>query len=230
MTFLAFLQNPIFVGVWYGFGLLAAMWVVYDEFVVNTNVMPALKVGWPIIVTFFSVLGLALYLTTCRPPGITPLSGREAKAAHHAYVSATWKRVTGAVIHCVGGDGLGVMTAMVLARHWGLSFWAEFWFEYAVGFGFGWFVFQYPSMRKMGHSPLTSLRRGGRAEFFSMLTVMLGMGLVMRFVTPAVVGHKPVASEAAFWGFGALGLFVGAVCTYPMNWWMVSKGWKHGMG
>ena len=230
MHFLSFLQNPAFVAPWYAFGLLAAVWIVRDELVANTNVMPVLKVGWPIIVTFFSVLGLALYFASCRPPGIGSLGGDDAERAHHDYVSATWRRVTGSVIHCVGGDGLGVMTAMVLARYWELSFWNEFWFEYAVGFGFGWFVFQYPAMRKMGHEPLESLLKGGRAEFFSMITVMLGMGLVMRYVTPAVVGHRPDAAEAAFWGFGALGLLVGAVFTYPMNWWLVAKGWKHGMG
>ena len=70
----------------------------------------------------------------------------------------------------------------------------------------------------------------GRAEFFSMITVMVGMGLVMRFVTPAAVGHRPDPWEWAFWSFGALGLLVGAVCTYPMNWWLVRRGWKHGMG
>ncbi|EPR43629.1 protein of unknown function DUF4396 [Desulfovibrio sp. X2] len=230
MSHLAFLANPAFVIVWYGFGLLAAVWVTYDVLRVNTHVMPALKAGWPIIVTFFSIIGLGLYLASCRPPGIASLRGEEADEIHHAYVSVTWKRVTGSVIHCVGGDGLGVVTAMVVARLAGFSFWHEFWFEYAVGFVFGWFVFQYLSMRKMGHPPLESLWKGGRAEFFSMLTVMLGMGLVMRFVTPTVVGHRPLPDEAAFWGFASLGLFVGAIVTYPMNWWMVAVGWKHGMG
>jgi hypothetical protein len=62
-----------------------------------------------------------------------------------------------------------------------------------------------------------------------MATVMLGMGLVMRFVTPAVVGHPPRPDTAAFWGFGALGLLVGFIFTYPMNWLLVKIGWKHGM-
>lgn len=63
-----------------------------------------------------------------------------------------------------------------------------------------------------------------------MITVMAGMGLVMRFVTPSVVGHRPLPSEAAFWGFAALGLLAGAILTYPMNWLLVVIGWKHGMG
>ena len=59
---------------------------------------------------------------------------------------------------------------------------------------------------------------------------MLGMGLVMHYVTPAVAGHPPPdPTSAAFWGFGSLGLFVGMICTYPMNAWLVRIGWKHGM-
>jgi hypothetical protein len=154
----------------------------------------------------------------------------QARRAHHVFVSDTWKRVVGSDIHCVGGDGLGIMTAMVITRLLGFSFWAEFWMEYAVGFLFGWLLFQAPAMRHMGDSWPVALWKGGRAEFFSMMTVMLGMGLVMRFVTPCVVGHPPKPDTAAFWGFGALGLLVGFVFTYPMNWWLVRIGWKHGMG
>ena len=111
----------------------------------------------------------------------------------------------------------------------GLSFWSEFWFEYAVGFALGWFIFQYESMRGMTASPLMALWMGGRVEFFSMMTVMAGMGVVMAYVTPQVVGQQPSPSTAAFWGFGALGLLAGYVATYPMNYWLVKIQWKHGM-
>lgn len=229
MSFLQFLTQPSFVIPWYGFGILAGAWVLYDTLTTNRNVMPALKAGWPIIIVFFSVIGLALYFWSCRPPGIGTEHGEAAKRRHHDYVSAEWKKVVGSVIHCVGGDGFGIISAMVVTRALGVPFWTEFWIEYAVGFGFGWFIFQYIAMRKMGDSPAQALWHGGRAEFFSMITVMLGMGSVMRFVTPMVVGHPPSPDTAAFWGFAALGLFVGAALTYPVNLWMVRIGWKHGM-
>lgn len=223
------LSVHMFVILWYGFGIVAAGWVLYDSLVVNRYVMPALKVGWPIVVIFFSVIGLLLYLWTCRPRGIGSKHGRAAKQMHSSFVSDEWKQIIGSVIHCVSGDGLGIMSAMVITRWLRMPFWSEFWIEYVVGFAFGWFLFQYGAMRQMGNPPLLALWKGGRAEFFSMITVMLGMGLVMRFVTPNVVGAPPPPNSAAFWGFGALGLMVGAVLTYPMNWWMVRIGWKHGM-
>ncbi|MGV8892355.1 MAG: DUF4396 domain-containing protein [Burkholderiaceae bacterium] len=231
--FFQFLAQPAFVIPWYVFGAVAGIWVLYDTFTANRDVGPALKAAWPIIMLFFSVIGVALYIASCRPRHIGSIREREgdeaAKRVHHEFVTHTWKKVVGSDIHCVGGDGLGIMSAMVITRVFGFSFWPEFWTEYVVGFAFGWFVFQIPAMRHMGHSWLAAIWKGGRAEFFSMMTVMVGMGLVMIFVTPGIVASPPNPGTAAFWGIGALGLMAGFIITYPMNWWLVKIGWKHGM-
>jgi len=228
-----FLTEPAFVLSWYGFGAVAAIWVLYDTLALNRHVTPVLKGAWPIIVLFFSVVALALYFWTCRPPKIGSIQARSgderAQEVHYRYVDKTWKKVVGSDIHCVGGDGLGIMSAMVVTRLLEFSFWPEFATEYLVGFLFGWIAFQAPAMHQMGETWPASFGKGGRAEFISMMTVMLGMGLIMRFVTLTVVGHPPKPDTAAFWGFAALGLMVGFVFTYPMNWWLVKIGWKHGM-
>ena len=210
---LSFLAAPAFVLPWYGIGVGGALWVLYDEYRVHTTLPAAIKWAFPLIVLFFSVLGLALYLWTARP----------------SHRSSMFSKVTGSVIHCVGGDGLGIVTAMVIARLAGFGFWQEYWFEYLAGFLFGWFIFQYKAMRAMAPSAGRALWMGGRAEFFSMMTVMAGMGLVMGAVTPLVVGEQPTPDTFGFWGFAALGLFVGFLVTYPMNYWLVKIGWKHGM-
>ena len=146
------------------------------------------------------------------------------------YSQPRWRKVVASAAHCVGGDGLGIMTGMVAARLWGFSFWQEFWFEYAIGYLLGWFLFQTWAMKRHGNGLLAAIWKGGRAEFFSMITVMTGMGLVMYWVTPAVVGEQPSPDTYAFWTFGALGLLAGFILTYPMNYWLVSIGWKHGQG
>lgn len=229
LSFLAFLAEPWFILLWYALGIAGAIWVLYDSYIVNTKVNTALKWAWPIIIFFFSIIGIALYLWTCRPAGIGSIEGEAEKERHHEKVATPFRKVTGSVIHCVGGDGLGIMTAMIIARLLNMGFWLEFWFEYAVGFAFGWFIFQYKAMIGMANGPLSALWMGGRAEFYSMITVMAGMGAVMGFVTPLTVGEQPKPTTYAFWGFGALGLFVGFILTYPMNWVLVKMGWKHGM-
>jgi hypothetical protein len=231
MQLLSFLAEPAFVIPWYLFGMAATAWVWRDLRHANTPLKTAIKWAWPIVVLFFSVIGLALYFATARAPGVADASSQdEKKRRHEAFERSMVRRVNGAVIHCVAGDGLGIMTAMVIARLVEMSFWQEFWFEYAVGFAFGWFIFQFKSMTMMTDSKTKALAMAFRAEFFSMLTVMGGMGAVMAFVTPAVVGMQPKPTTAAFWGFGMLGLLVGYLFTFPMNWMIVKIGWKHGMG
>ena len=230
-SLLAFLADPAFVTLWYAVGIAGAIWVGYDLAHTTTPLKTAMKWAWPIIVLFFSVIGLALYFGTARAPGVAEASSDDVKKRRHdRFERNMFRRVNGAVIHCVAGDGLGIMTAMVIARLLGLTFWQEFWFEYVVGFAFGLFIFQYKSMRMMTDSPAQALWMGFRAEFFSMLTVMGGMGAVMTYVTPMVVGAQPQPLTFAFWGFGMLGLLVGYVFTFPMNWMLVKIGWKHGMG
>jgi uncharacterized protein DUF4396 len=230
LDFLAFLAEPGFVIAWYAAGIVGALWVVYDEYAINEPVPKALKWAWPIIVVFFSIIGVLLYLWCCRPPGIDRLPGPQRERAFRQYASPTPKKVIGSAAHCVGGDGLGIVTAMVLARIWSMAFWQEFWFEYVAGFLFGWFIFQYKAMRMMTDGALRALWLAGRAEFFSMMTVMAGMGAVavMAAVTPLVVGQQPAPNTAALWGVAALGLLVGFVVTYPMNLMLVRVGWKHG--
>ena len=93
----------------------------------------------------------------------------------------------------------------------------------------GWFIFQYTAMKKMTDSKHRAFWMAGRAEFFSMIPLMFAMGFIMKYITPEIAGQSPNPDTFAFWGFGALGLFAGTIFTYPMNWWLVSIGWKHGM-
>lgn len=230
-TALDFLARPWFVIPWYAVGIVGAVFVGVDLATKNTPLKSAMKWAWPIVVVFFSVIGLALYFLTARPPGIGAIHDPEQKQqALDRYEQSMVRRVNGAVIHCIAGDGLGIMTGMVIARAIRFSFWEEFWFEYAVGFLFGWLIFQLKSMTMMTESKPKALAMAFRAEFFSMLTVMAGMGAVMAYVTPMAVTAQPRPLTYAFWGFGALGLVVGYLFTFPMNWMMIKEGWKHGMG
>ena len=125
-TALDFLAKPWFVIPWYAVGIAGAVVVGYDLARVNTPLKTAMKWAWPIIVVFFSVLGVALYMLSARAPGIDKLDEDGKQRAHDRYERDMFRRVNGAVIHCIAGDGLGVMTGMVIARAIRFSFWEEF--------------------------------------------------------------------------------------------------------
>lgn len=58
--------------------------------------------------------------------------------------------------------------------------------------------------------------------------LMAGMLPTMRFLMPRVVGgEEPLAG--GFWFVVSMALIVGFVLAYPVNWWLVARGLKHGM-
>ncbi len=109
------------------------------------------------------------------------------------------------------------------------SAWTDLGFEYALGFGFGWAFSQAFAMRDMaGGSYLRSLKLTFLPEFLSMNLLMAGMvaaaKLLMRSFTES---DDPTRPE--FWFVMSMALIVGFVLAYPMNWWLVANGLKHGM-
>ena len=63
------------------------------------------------------IIGLAFYLTTSRPPDNSDVDDDHKRArVFNEHGENTFRKATASVIHCVGGDGLGVITAMIVAR------------------------------------------------------------------------------------------------------------------
>jgi hypothetical protein len=216
--FLFFLREPWFVLPWYGMGVFGLLFVLHDMRTSNAAIARPLKWAWPIAVFFSSFVGLALYFATSRPWGM-------GKAAFHEQPT-TGRRVGLAAVLSVAGSGLGIMTAMVIARAAGMSVWQEFWFEYVVGFAVGWLILQRPAAAGATGDLTRRLASSFGAEFFSMLTIMGGFGLVMDYLAPMVGTLQAEPLTYAFWGFGALGLMVGYLLTFPMSWLLLELGWQ----
>jgi hypothetical protein len=110
-----------------------------------------------------------------------------------------------------------------------LPAWADLSLEYILGFGFGWTIFQSLAMREMaGGNYLRSLRQTFLPEFLSMNVLMVGMVIAMRFLRPRIKGSADPPAEG-FWFVMSMALIAGVILAYPINWWRVAKGLKHGM-
>jgi hypothetical protein len=73
-----------------------------------------------------------------------------------------------------------------------------------------------------------ALRRTFIPELLSMNLLMTGMVPT----TTALGRHVDLAHDPAharFWFVMSMGLFVGFIVAYPMNWWLVANHLKHGM-
>jgi hypothetical protein len=132
-------------------------------------------------------------------------------------------------MHCVAGDGVGILAGAIIGWLFVLPAPAEIALEYALGFGFGWAIFQALFMRDMaGGSFLQSMRQTFMPELLSMNCLMGGMVPMAAFAR----GRLPEARNAMspeFWFVMSMALLLGFCIAYPMNWWLVTRHLKHGM-
>src|SRR5215471_5576618 len=202
---------------WFVLTAAVVLFVAVD--IRNTPESPGLKWGFVLLTAYTGVVGGFLYVLGCREP----LPG-----LHERYVAARWRQVLGSTMHCVAGDGVGILAGAIVSSFLGLTGLAEILVEYILGFAFGWTIFQALFMRDMAGG---SYRRALRSTFISEL---LSMNLLMAGMVPMVMALKSFITAAAhptapsFWFVMSMGLLVGFIVAYPMNWWLVANHLKHG--
>ena len=202
---------------WFILAGLATLFVAID--IRKTPTSPVMKWAFVLISAYTGVIGAFLYVLGCREP----LPGM-----HEQYVASRWRQTLGSTMHCVAGDGLGILVGAVIGATVHLSRLWEISLEYALGFGFGWTIFQALFMKRMGGTYAKSLAGTFVAELVSMNVVMAAMVPVKAFSMSHEPGsHNPLSP--AFWFIMSMSLLAGLIATYPANWWLVKNHLKHGM-
>ena len=126
-----------------------------------------LKWGFVLLTAYTGPIGAFLYVLGCREP----LPG-----LHEQYVAVRWRQALGSTMHCVAGDGLGILIGAVIGSELRMSPPEHLALEYVLGFGVGWTIFQALFMRDMaGGSYSRALRQTFIPEFLSMNALMAGM-------------------------------------------------------
>jgi len=204
--------------VWFLLTLGAVVFVIWDQ-AVNTPSVGIMKVAWVLVILYTGPIGLFIYLLACRQP----LAG-----SHDAFIAAHWKQTIGSMGHCIAGDATGIIVSAVIVYGFMLPNGIDLIVEYVSAFIVGLLVFQALFMKSMFGSYWVAVRKTFFAETVSMNTVMVGMFptmLILMHVTPD--GDNPW--QPAFWGIMSMATLVGSVTAYPINSWLVAKGYKHGM-
>jgi hypothetical protein len=203
---------------WFALTALSMAFVAMD--IRNTPEHPVMKWAFVLFTAYSGPFGAFLYVLGCREP----LPG-----LHERYVAARWRQALGSTMHCVAGDGIGILAGAVIGALVALPMAADMALEYVLGFAFGWTIFQALFMRDMfGGSYPRSLAGTFVPELLSMNCLMGGM----MPVAAIAFAQDPAAHDPAqplFWFRMSLALMVGAVIAYPMNWWLVAHHLKHGM-
>jgi hypothetical protein len=203
---------------WFLLAAAAVLFVAID--IRTTPESPVLKWGFVLLTAYTGPIGAFLYVLGCREP----LPG-----LHEQYVAARWRQVLGSTMHCVAGDGIGILAGAAIGSVLTLPHLADIALEYVLGFGFGWTIFQALFMRDMaGGSYRRSLVSTFIPEFLSMNWLMAGM-VPIAALGRMLIGHRLSVLTPDFWFVMSMALLTGFILAYPINWWLVAKGLKHGM-
>src|SRR5216684_2739259 len=164
---------------WFVLSAVSLLFVAID--IRTTPESVVMKWGFVLLTAYTGVVGAFLYVLGCREP----LPG-----LHERYVAARWRQTLGSTMHCVAGDGVGILAGAVLSSVFGLAGLAEVVVEYILGFAFGWTIFQALFMRDLAGG---SYRRALTGTFVSEL---LSMNLLMAGMVPTMMTLRPVGVAA----------------------------------
>lgn len=204
--------------VWFLFTLFSLLFVIYDTWT-NTPVSWVQKLAWILVIAYTGAFGLVMYFLTCR----NPFPG-----AHEQFTNASWKQGVNSEMHCLAGDATGIILGAILFPFFHLANGYDILIEYIMGYCCGLFIFQALMMQSsFNHSYLTALKKTVFAETVSMNLVMSGMVPLM-----VILEHLwPLAEGPGHWEFWfrmSLATVAGGILAFPINWYLVVKGEKHG--
>ncbi len=221
MLIMNHMENEMLSGVmllWFILTAISVIFVAIDS--IKTPESPVLKWGFILLTAYTGPIGAFLYVLGCREP----LPG-----LHEKYTAILWRQVLGSTMHCVAGDGLGILVGAILGGLIHLSKPLEIGLEYLLGFGFGWTIFQALFMKESsGGSFYKALKKTFIPELVSMNYLMAAMIVVTTMGMKLVPeSNNPLTVE--FWFIMSMALLAGFIAAFPINWWLVSNHMKHGM-
>jgi hypothetical protein len=215
-------MNVIDIGlfIWFVATALSVGYIAYDLFT-RTPEMKVMKWGWLLVALYTGPVAFVVYWFSCREPSL---------GTHEKFVAPLWKQSVGSTIHCLAGDATGIIVAASITSLLGFPMGIDSIIEYVSGFSFGLLIFQALFSRDLlGGSYAHAVRVTWLPEWLSMNTVMAGMIPTMAILmSRSTKAMEP--TSARFWAVMSCASLVGATLAYPINWWLVKNGLKHGMG
>ena len=232
-------------------GLFCALIVAIDMARGHSQRMTIMNAVWPINALYLGPLALWAYYTI----GRSMTKQEKASMPHHANTADAkmrfdrpmdnshrhhkekpfWQTVFVGTMHCGAGCTLGDILAEFTIFYIGLTIAGmairpELIGDYALAFALG-IVFQYFAIVPMRQlSPRAGIAAALKADALSLTTFEIGLFgwmVLMRFVFFHTSPLHP--DEARYWFMMQIGMALGFLTSYPMNWWLITRGIKEAM-
>ena len=214
----------VFIGV----GLASAAIIVADIYALgyreHVKIMEAV---WPLTALYAGPLALGAYFSWGRP-----MSRKWMARGRGMPGKPFWAGTAVSATHCGSGCVLGDLIAewVVFAAGLqlaGLALPAEYPFDYVLALSWG-ILFQYFVIVPVRHlSAGEGLRLAAKADFLALTAFEVGLfGWMALFQLVLFSSPGLPTDSAAFWFLMQVGMLLGFVTTYPVNWWLIRHGIK----
>ena len=205
-----------------GIAITCAVWIALDEWR-EPQAMAVMNVVWPVTALYFSVFAVWAYYRLGK------------RRSRHAGQKVNAAQVAVGTSHCGAGCmiadvGCGFAIAAAGVTLLGSPLWAEFAIDFVAAWLLG-VAFQYwaiQPMRKL--PPRQAVWAAVKADTLSILAFQVGMYGWMALVYFKLAVHPHLtAFEPAYWLSMQAGMICGYATSFPMNWFLIRKGFKEAM-
>jgi len=202
--------------------------------------MAIMNAVWPITALYLGPLALWGYRRRERLDQRVPAE-HEQPAGFVAHARANWWPISKGVSHCGAGCTLGDIVGewVVFATAWTIpvfgvhaadSLMAMFAADFVLAWTFG-IVFQYFSIVPMRDDigPLQGIWAAIKADTLSIVAFQIGLFGFMALYH-LVLWQPPLSTASSgYWFMMQIGMAIGFLTAWPVNAWLVRRGWKERM-
>lgn len=211
MTFLTgLIDSPWFLAFLILQAVVSLAILLYDVRTKNRNMPSMMKWVWGFSVAYSGLFGLTIYWLSGRP-GISD--------------DNNWRRGFRSTAHCYSGCGAGEITGIIIAigiLSLGNLYVALMTFTLAYVAGYTLTVL--PMMQE-GVSFKTALK-----DAFYTETASIAVMEIVAISVDLTIAGEATMSDPRFWTALIISLSVGFLAAWPVNYWLIRKGVKSGMG
>lgn len=218
--------------VFIGIGLLSGIIVYVDINMGRYQGMPIMNIAWPITCLYSGPLGLVMYFKYGRAK--KPSGSHDTHDPHTRHSKKhlpNWVNIYISSTHCGAGCGLADIIGewgiyWIGISFWGHTIWASYFIDFGLALAFG-LLFQFfnimPMKPELGKWEI--LKDAFKADFWSLSSFQIGMYAWLLAVYFIFSGELSIASPI-YWFMMQIGLTIGLLTTYPINYWLIKSGVK----
>lgn len=204
--------------------------IIFDILVKgNKQKMRIMNVVWPVTALYMGPVGLYAYWKVGR------LKSKKIMKKEEIPGRAFWQKVFISDSHCGAGCTLGDIIGESIVGLLGIvilgtALFANYVFDYIFAFTLG-ILFQYLAVMPM-HKDLTrkqGLVKALKADTLSLTSFEIGLFGWMALMSFVLFKPHLEPSGPTYWFMMQIGMILGFLTSYPVNWYLVTKGIKESM-